>query len=310
MLLFSQKKVFLRIAVAICLLLFPAFSLAGEKREIAFISDTQAPIFVENFFSKSEHNTEATEKLFNDITYRHPQSLFILGDLISIGFMNSSWEVLDRHLAQFRKDNLPVYALPGNHEYIFWANAGISKFKEHFPNDPVTGYFAVTDSIAVFMLNSNFGEMTQKEREIEYNRYAKALDSLNSSSSIRAIIVCCHHSPFTRSSVVSPSQEVQRNFLPLFEKYSKTKLFLSGHSHNLEHFTKNNRDYYVLGGGGGPNQDLYETVAGLPAEIKINNKPRFFYLLISRKGSELTIKVRGVKEASDKIYEFEIGKIK
>jgi hypothetical protein len=68
---------------------------------------------------------------------------------------------------------------------------------------------------------------------------------------IKFIIVGLHHSPYTNSTVIDSSKDVQRDFVPLFLKSKKCKLFVSGHAHAFEHFKINNKDFIVIGGGGG-----------------------------------------------------------
>ena len=55
----------------------------NKPSSVALISDTQAPMWVEKLFLKSNHNEEATTKLFEQIVNLKPVSLFILGDVTS-----------------------------------------------------------------------------------------------------------------------------------------------------------------------------------------------------------------------------------
>ena len=50
----------------------------STQKEIAFISDTQAPMWAEKLWLKSNNNTLATKLLFNEITNYKPRCLFIL----------------------------------------------------------------------------------------------------------------------------------------------------------------------------------------------------------------------------------------
>ncbi len=69
-------------------IVFLILSLSGQaqSKSIAFISDTQAPMMVEKLWLKSHHNEKATEALFREIVTRKPSQLFMLGDVVSLGY--------------------------------------------------------------------------------------------------------------------------------------------------------------------------------------------------------------------------------
>ena len=66
-----------------------AFQSVGQPRhprEIVFVSDTQAPMWEEKIFLRSNQNEKATGLIFDDITRENPLALFILGDVVSLGY--------------------------------------------------------------------------------------------------------------------------------------------------------------------------------------------------------------------------------
>jgi len=94
---------------------------------IDFVSDTQSPLFAERIIHKLNRNETATSLIFKDITARHPSGLFILGDVVSLGFENQKWKQVDGYLNQLKKDGVPVYATLGNHELMINAAEGEKK---------------------------------------------------------------------------------------------------------------------------------------------------------------------------------------
>src|SRR5882672_8499488 len=100
------------------------------KNEIAFVSDTQAPMRAEKVVLKSNNNKEATKLIFEDITRRAPRSLFILGDVVSWGPKEKKWTDIDRYLAAARKKGIPVRAQLGNHDVMGSALKGQKKFSK------------------------------------------------------------------------------------------------------------------------------------------------------------------------------------
>ena len=86
--------------------------------EIDFISDTQQPMMVEKIILKPTHNIKATSLLFSEILKTNPQSLYMLGDVVSLGFNNHKWKKVDRFLDSCRKENTTVCGLLGNHDVM------------------------------------------------------------------------------------------------------------------------------------------------------------------------------------------------
>jgi hypothetical protein len=276
---------------------------------LAFISDTQAPIVFETLALKERGNEQATRLLFSDLRRLHPTRIFILGDLVSVGSLNRPWEDIDRYVTDLRKDSIPVDAILGNHEMMMFSRYGEKNFMALFPRHVRTGYLRTVDSTAVILLNSNFSYLSRVEDRWQLKWYGAALDSLQADPGIRAIIVCCHHSPFSNSTVVGSSVEVQNAFIPPFLATPKCLLFLSGHAHTFEHFQSNGKDFLVIGGGGGLNQPLYQ---GKDQRWKDLSpvKPLFHSIAVQRKGGTFHIGVRGLREETsttvEKLYELEV----
>jgi UDP-2,3-diacylglucosamine pyrophosphatase LpxH len=280
-----------------CLFLLPQVLLAQDSievtntssRMIAFTSDTQAPMWVETIVLKAHNNRTATKRLFSDIENRKPNSLFILGDVVNLGYSNRQWKPMDRYLKCLRDKGIAVHAALGNHEVMGRANAGQKKFQMRFPNHVKTGYVEIVDSVAIVLLNSNFGKLSDEENEFQLKWYQETLNRLDSDSSIHFIISGCHHSPYTNSKIVGCSQDVQEKFVKPFLASEKSRLFLSGHCHGFEHYKKEGKDFLVIGGGGGLHQPLNQGEGTLD-DLAREYKPLFHYLTILRNGDKLDVK--------------------
>jgi len=284
--------------------------MAQNKPVIAFASDTQEPMWVEKLFLKSNNNLLATRMIFNDVDRLRPRAFFILGDVVSVGKNKKAWRNIDKYIGQLVKDSIPVYATLGNHEVMFNSKKGITNFRKRFPDYNPSGYTEVVDSVAVILLNSNFAQMTDQEIVAQNKWYADKLNALDNDAAIKLVIVGCHHSPYTNSSIVSPSDAVKKSFVPPFIKSKKAVLFLSGHSHNFEQFTMQGKNFLVIGGGGGLHQPLKKKEKQ-QADVAANYKPDFHYLEVSRQGQTLSIISRKLsadfKSFSDG-YSLKIGK--
>jgi hypothetical protein len=261
---------------------------------IAFASDTQEPMWGETLFLKSNNNQEATRMIFKDVQAVHPSAFFILGDVVSLGRRNGAWANMDRYLQQTAHDSIPVYATLGNHEVMFGTRRGIRNFKIRFPMFDSAGYTEVIDSVAAVLLNSNFGAMTTQEINNQDPWYQKKLKALDADPAIKCIIVGCHHSPYTNSTIVKPSAAVQQHLVPGFIASKKCALFLSGHSHNFEQFKVKGKYFVVIGGGGGLHQPLRANNDEMH-DLAANYKPAFHYLDVKRDGNALQVLSRQLK---------------
>lgn len=274
-----------------CLVINVAF--AQKQPILAFTSDTQQPMTFEKIFLKSNHNEKATEMIFKDVGKLKPTAFFILGDVVSVGYRNSKWKAIDKYMAELKKDSIPVYATLGNHEVMFIASKGIKQFRQRFPMFKPEGYTEVIDSVAVVLLNSNFDKMKKTEITAQDAWYNERIKQLDADPAIRVIIVGCHHSPYTNSTIVKPAIQVQQKFVPAFIASKKAKLFLTGHSHNFERFKAQGKDFLVIGGGGGLHQPLNSTF--ITRDLEPKYKPAFHYLQVLREGENLKILSRQLK---------------
>ncbi len=254
---------------------------ATNNKEIIFISDTQSPLWFEALLHKTNHNKIATKKILSDIVKRHPIAVYILGDVVSLGYSNRQWKPMDLYLDSLRSKGVNVDAILGNHEVLFCAKKGQKKFQDRFPNHVKTGYISIVDSVAVVLLNSNFNKLTTTENATQISWYKHTLDSLDADPSVLFIITGCHHSPYSNSKVVGSSKAVQEKFISTFFLSKKSRLFLSGHSHNFERFRQMEKDFLVIGGGGGLHQPLVKGKEALP-DLSANYKPMFHYLSLHR----------------------------
>lgn len=283
----------------------------SSPQKLYFISDCQLPMKIETMRLAPYRNEEARDSLFSDIIRQHPPYLFFLGDITSAGSNKQSWTPIDTFLNRLSITHTQVNAVPGNHEYYTSAKEGIANYSKRFPGNSLLGYCITTDSMALVMLNSNYRKLTREQTVQQQQWYLTKMDSLDADHSVKVIVVCLHHSPFTNSTIVSPSYAVSEAVLPRFNSSPKARLLLSGHSHNLEYFKNDSNKYFlVLGGGGGliqplrsPNRSLYTDL------IPQNTKPLYFYVILSRTGNILTLQARGLQKDFSSYYTLDIGKI-
>ncbi len=284
--------------------------LKGAPEPVAydFVSDTQAPLGVEKILLKPTQNVRATRMIFSEILKAKPAALFMLGDVVALGYSNKKWRSVDRFLDSAKIEKIRVYGLLGNHDVMARDRKGEVNFAKRFPAHLRTGYLEIMDSVAVMLMNSNFSKLSLGETDKQQKWYEKTMDSLNKTPGIKAIIVTCHHPAYTNSNVVKPSVGVRTRFLPLFQSSRKAVLFITGHSHNFEHFQSLKKDFLVIGGGGGLHQPI-TVKADMPQDKAASYKPLFHYLQLKRFGNVIEItsfNLRPDFSGFDKGYSFPV----
>lgn len=258
------------------------------NKEMYFVSDTQQPMMVEKLWLKSNNNLKATAGIFAFILQQKPSSLYMLGDVVGLGSSNRKWRKVDRFLDSCRSSGTNVCGILGNHEVMGFAKKGEANFQKRFPMNVRTGYVSVTDSVAVVLLNSNFSKLSAADNKKQKEWYSATMASLDETDSIKAVIVCCHHAPFTNSKIVKSSNQVQESFVKDYIRSKKAQLFITGHCHAFEHFKMEGKDFLVIGGGGGLNQPLNHKEK-CHADLAIDYKPPFHYLSVKRTDDKLLV---------------------
>ncbi|WP_118973266.1 metallophosphoesterase family protein [Taibaiella koreensis] len=270
-------------------------AMATGNDTLVFVSDTQAPLFVERLIHRTPFNRTATGLIFDDILRKQPQIVFLLGDVVAAGSKPARWTGVDHFLDSMRKDGSQVWACLGNHEYLYNARSGVNAFQKRFPQHNKTGYYIIKDSVAILLLNSNFSRLSTAEQEQQARFYTRTLAALDHNDSVKVIIVACHHAPYSNSKVVGSNLKVRTLFAAPFIKTAKGMLFLSGHSHNFEHFKTGGKTFLVIGGGGGIRQRLNTGAGRIECEDD-DCHPAFHYLMVKRNADTLLVTCRALKD--------------
>lgn len=282
-----KQKLLLLCTVVLAGTLLYAQTPAAASKKIYFVSDTQQPMLVEKLWLKSNNNKKATASIFSSILQEKPASLYMLGDVVGLGSSKRKWKNVDLFLDSCRNSGTNVCGILGNHEVMGRTKKGEANFQKRFPMNVKTGYVSVTDSVAVVLLNSNFKKLSAADAAKQEAWYRQTMASLDAADSIKAVIVCCHHAPYTNSKIVKCSHKVQDYFVAEYIRSRKAQLFITGHAHAFEHFNMQGKDFVVIGGGGGLNQPLKKDGNSL-TDIAVDYKPAFHYLSVVRTGDRLS----------------------
>jgi 3',5'-cyclic AMP phosphodiesterase CpdA len=136
-------------------------------------------------------------------------------------------------------DHLPFFPVVGNHDLV--ADQGAT-FKENFFHPEGDLYYDFHWGDTHFIaLNSTYSDRSAQRTWLEKTLVA---------STGRWKIVYFHHPPYN-SGMFGNNPNIQRDFVPILEKYHVDVVF-TGHAHSYERtFPINQITYFVTGGGGG-----------------------------------------------------------
>jgi hypothetical protein len=231
------------------------------------------------------------EELVRQAMHASPSAILLLGDQVYRGDDPDEWRFFDHIMRPVARAGIPVYPLVGNHEYFGRDAVAFANMRNRFPAMPDRFYSMVIDSVAFIMLDTNFDEYARDSTVRQFRWFKTRLRQYTKDRSVRCIVVCGHHPPYTNSAIVPPDHILQRYFVPVFQRSPKARLWLSGHCHAYEHFRHGNIHFVVSGGGGGPRQFLrLDSLTHTDHDLYRGGPIRpFHYLTIQREAASLCV---------------------
>lgn len=224
----------------------------GTGLDIAVIGDQQQTSRYEIWRERKGAHADVVQKMIS----RSPDALVLLGDMVFDGSYDADWAFFDALMKPVAEAGIPAFPVYGNHEYLRSSRGADMNMRRRFASLRSTWYTVTMDSVAFVMINTNFDRISKAMCLQQQRWYDSTLAALERDASVRCITVCGHHPPFTNSMNVSDHQVLQAEYVPAFLRNSKSRLWLSGHSHALEHIRVQGRDFVVTGGGGAPRHKL------------------------------------------------------
>lgn len=233
---------------------------ANSSSTIILLGDTQRTLWFEFW---REQNDEIREQIFPQILSHRPSSVVMLGDLVNWGASVDEWSYFDGISKTARDANVEFITLMGNHEYYGSNSSAFKNISARFSDMRAamayrrTWYSKVADSIAFLILDSNFGELSDEQKDMQKAWLDSVVLAFDKTPSVLNIVLCTHHPAYTNSTVVHDEPNVQGFIKDALLRSDKITLAASGHAHTYEHFLVDNTlNVIVSGGGGGPRQEL------------------------------------------------------
>ena len=273
-----------------------------ENNPIALVGDLQRTTIWELMIGREQNDSER-EKIIKDIASKNPAALILLGDMVSNGSDLKEWKYFQNLLKPVELENIPIIPVLGNHEY--WGDniIALNNAEQVFPVFQKSHWYCKIYGDVVFViLDSNRKDIGENEWANEREWFENILKYYNSAQTVKGIVVCFHHPPYTNSIVTGDNTDVQEAFVQPFLNSPKTLAMICGHAHTYERFQEKGKMFIVSGGGGGP-RVLLKT--GLNVHKDLINLPSlrpFNYLLIYLKSGGIEITARGLKKGESQFF--------
>ena len=268
----------------------------GTGLRIAVIGDQQRTSRYEIWRERKGAHADVVQQMLA----RRPDALVLLGDMVFDGSYDGDWAFFDGLMKPVAEAGVPVFPVYGNHEYLRSSRAAELNMRKRFASMRSTWYTVTMDSVAFVMINTNFDRISEAMCRQQRRWYDSTLVALEGDASVRCVVVCGHHPPFTNSMNVSDHRVLQSEYVPAFLRHSKSRLWLSGHSHALEHLRKEGRDFVVTGGGGAPRHKLMADDELRHPHVGRARKGRtispFHFLIVQRRADSLRLKMIAVQK--------------
>lgn len=254
----------------------------------------------------NEVNDAEQHFLLADLARHRPAATLILGDLVFRGDSPEHWSYFDHLMVESGLDRGSVFALPGNHDYLFTGN--LRGMKDRFPRLRQATHYAIDwGDLRLLLIDANRHELGERAWQRQLAWLDAELAAVESGRS-RGVLLFSHQSPFTQSPWAPDDENLKRDVLPRFCRNTRHVAYISAHAHGYERWKdvavpgcfETHTPFIVSAGGGGPRPPHRREGAPHDA-VRIDTWPRghgftnwprpFNYLLLTQRESLLRIEV-------------------
>lgn len=215
---------------------------ATNRYSFVVIGDTQQTPVVDWVTSGGASARRAVRERIAELD---PAFTLLAGDAVGVGPYTASWY-------RFRREyhGLPIWPVLGNHELIGPNRPGLRNYFETFPHVRQRRWYALRHPpVLLLMLDSNFGTLSDDEREEQASWFRAQLERARADDAIRGICFVSHHPPFSVH-LTGGEEEVRETFWKVAALERKFMAAFSGHHHDYQHLRDGERHAFVTGGGG------------------------------------------------------------
>lgn len=270
---------------------FPAMA-SSDAYVIPDADLSNPPVFVVygdmRFTSPAETTAAAPgprRALVEKVASEHPDALFLTGDIPWHGGDPDDYQEFSEETAAWRKQQLRVYPVLGNHEFSQCAEARcLENWWHAFPQFQGHRWYAVElgSQIRVLALDSNASLLPGSvQREWLEDQIASL------PGTVRFVFLTLHHPPVADTAfvIVRSNERSLRDYVTSVARKSPVRFVVcSGHVHNYERFERGGVVYLVSGGGGAKPLRVHR---GFGDEYRGPSFPNYHYIRFELQGDRL-----------------------
>ena len=268
----------------------------------AVVGDTQRTLAIERLVGREQNDAERV-RLIDSVAADRPDLLVHLGDAVAVGSSAADWAYFDRLMAPVRAAGVPVLPVSGNHDYWGVRSTATAALGSRFPSLAESHWYSGRYAgLRLVWLDSNRRRLSEVDWARQSQWLTQQLEDADRDPGTTAVVVFCHHPPFTNSRATGDESDVQEAFLPAFFGSRKSVAMISGHAHTYEHFERGGKTFVVSGGGGGPRVRLLEGDAERHPDLFHGPSPRpFHYLLFELREHDVKVTVKGFDKGAGQV---------
>jgi len=261
-------------------------------RRIVIYGDSRPAVTGESFFLGRTDPVKERRLVIEQIARERPDLVIHSGDLVTRGSSEGAWTLWDEAHRPILDAKIPFFPALGNHEYTGENKEALGYFNQRFPALGGCRWYSVQSGPLFFViLDSNFDDLGHRAVKRQDEWYRKTLRDAEGDREVRAVIVVCHHPPYSNSAIHGASEEVQRRFAEPAASCSKFRFFVAGHVHNYERFLIEGRPFVVSGGGGAPRTPVLTSKFRTDPIYQGPEFRPFHYLLVTVGEAKATVEV-------------------
>jgi 3',5'-cyclic AMP phosphodiesterase CpdA len=174
-----------------------------------------------------------------------------LGDLVGTVGSARDWARFDRDYPAQVLSAERLLVCRGNHDCGGLFMGKPNQFRLRYPESIARLRVIDLAFLRLVLLDTNVAALGRVQWEQQRADFSRALSVADGDASVRHVLVCGHHPPFTNGRWHRSSRIVHDTFMEPFVACAKARAFFSGHVHGYERFFFHDRIFIVSGGGGG-----------------------------------------------------------
>jgi predicted phosphodiesterase len=242
-----------------------------------------------SFWSDSQSGWPTFAKIVEKIRLTNDDFTIGLGDFVNNGFSNEEWTKFTAQIINV-SEKMPVFTLPGNHDYDGYYDDLMSKNYNEFTSTPTSKptYYSFLMGNAYFIAldpNRNFPLAIDESQKLWLENLLKSKEFKKS----RWKFLLIHQPPFAQGWEGYEGDLFIRELMTDLHMNHSIDFVLSGHNHDYERWIQKNGGHevaYIIAGGAGGGIENKPNSSHFTMD-KISKKHHFCRMVVSKNQVQL-----------------------